>query len=275
MTVRGIPRDRLGVQIHCLRSEVAEDFEGTLDRLCALGIDVVELCLFPGFAGNPWGDFGCVGRWPARDVGDLLEEMGMHCVATHCMHRDLADERLEQTIAWARDVRSPAIVLAGFPPSTNLEVWRANFERLNATGQRMAGEGFTFAYHTQNDVWQSLGGALLANEMFRIVNPECCRIELDPSGSLVHGSDWTKCVLQHPNRYLSFHLRDGRRPLAPVPYLPALPLGDGDMDWRQTLDVAAAAGMPYYLLEMEVEDPHRVFPALQSSLVHLESLGAI
>jgi hypothetical protein len=39
--------------------------------------------------------------------------------------------------------------------------------------------------------------------------------------------------------------------------------------------VAAAAGMPYYLLEMEVENPHRVFPALQASLVHLESLGAI
>jgi hypothetical protein len=26
---------------------------------------------------------------------------------------------------------------------------------------------------------------------------------------------------------------------------------------------------------MEVENPHRVFPALQASLVHLESLGAI
>jgi sugar phosphate isomerase/epimerase len=274
---RRIPRGRLGVQIHSLRAEVASDFGRTLNRLCELGIGSLELCHFPGFAGNPWGDFGETGRWPARRIGTLLAEAGMHCVATHCMHRDLAPDRLDATIAWVRAVGSPAIVLAGFPAAADadLDTWRANFAWLNGCGRRLADDGLGFAYHTQAELWQDMGDALLANEFFRLVNPARCAMELDPSGSIVHNSDWSRPVLQHPNRYLAFHLRDGRRPDRPVPYLPALPLGDGDTDWPRTVEVALEAGIREFLLEMEVEDPQQVFPAIESSLDYLESLDLV
>lgn len=272
-----MPGNRLGVQIHCLRSEVARDFAGTLARIRSLGIEAVELCHFPGFAGNPWGDFGELAKWPAREVGAVLAESGVQCVATHCMHRDLADQNLERTIDWALESGSPAIVLAGFPHAgdSGPGSWSGKFEWLNAIGRRLLDEGLAFAYHTQNDIWQIVDGALLANEMFRVVNPAWCRIELDPSGALVHGTDWTVPVLQHPNRYLALHLRDGKKPRDPVPYLPAVPLGEGDMDWRRTFDVATDAGIPYYLLEMEVEDHTQAFAAIETSLDYLDAMNAL
>jgi sugar phosphate isomerase/epimerase len=275
--VAGIPGNRLGVQIHCLRSHVAHDFAGTLLRIRSLGIEAVELCHFPGFAGNPWGDFGELARWPAREVGAVLTETGVHCVATHCTRRDLTDENFQRTIAWALEAGSPAIVLAGFPATgdSSPRSWAEKFEWLNVTGRRLLEEGLAFAYHTQNGVWQTVHGALLANEMFRIVNPAWCRIELDPSGALVYGTDWTMSVLQHPNRYLALHLRDGRRPRNPVPYLPAVPLGEGDTDWRRTFDVATDVGIPYYLLEMEVEDQTQAFAAIETSIDYLNALDAL
>lgn len=267
----------LGVQSHCLRQQLAGDFAGTLERLAGMGLRSVELCSFPGFAGNPWGDFGELAHWPAGRIAAALDKAGMRCMATHVMARELTADRLDATIAWTRGVGIPAVVLAGFPGAdkASVETWRSNFESLNETGRRFAAAGIRFAYHTQNDVWNRVDGELIADELFRIVDPALCAIELDPSGTLVYGTDWTTPVLQHPGRYLAIHLRDGKRPPAHVPYLPALALGEGDMDWPRTLDVAREAAVPHYLLEMEIAAPQNPFEALRTSLEFLESIGSI
>ena len=60
-----IRSDRLGVQAHCLRHEIASGLEGALERVAGLGPRAIRLMSFPGFHGQAWGDFGAApGRTP-------------------------------------------------------------------------------------------------------------------------------------------------------------------------------------------------------------------
>ena len=61
--------EQLGVQLHCLRHAVRDDFSGALESIRRLGLAVVELVSFPGCRGNPWGDFGNATDLPARSIG--------------------------------------------------------------------------------------------------------------------------------------------------------------------------------------------------------------
>lgn len=273
----GLTRRALGVQAHCLRREMSVDFPGTLARVKAMGIGRIEMCSFPGCRGNPWGDFGALADWPAERIRHALATTRLDCVGTHFAAKELTGDELGTAVRWARDIGSPAIVLDGLRQAADADAaaWRAAFESLNDIGRRVTDHGLAFAYHTQNDVWRTIAGTLLADELFRIVDPALCRIELDPSGALVFGADWASPVRENPGQFFAMHLRDGSRPGHEVPYLPALPLGEGDVDWPRALDAAVAADIPLYILEMEVDAGGDPFPALESSLAFLEGLGFV
>jgi len=273
----GLTRAHLAVQAHCLRREMSVDFPGALARVKALGFDRIEMCSFPGCRGNLWGDFGELADWPSERIRAELAAAELDCIGTHFAAKELAGDQLDGAVRQARDIGSPAIVLGGLhqPADASATSWRAAFESLNEIGRRVTDHGLAFAYHTQNDVWRTIDGTLLADELLHIVDPAVCRVELDPSGALVFGTDWTASVIDNPGHFFAMHLRDGSRPGHQVPYLRALPLGEGDENWRRALDAAVSAEIPLYILEMEVDAGRDPFDALDSSLAFLESLGFI
>lgn len=272
-----IDSTRLAVQAHCLRREMAIDFTATLGRLRDMGFSSIELCSFPGCAGNPWGDFGSLATWSAARIRSELAAAELDCMSTHVTAAELEPDLLHDTLQWVEGVGCDTVVLAGFPigASADLAEWRGWFERLNRIGEQLGDAGFLFAYHTQHDVWRSPGGSLVADEMLRVLDPARCLVELDASGALVYGADWMPTVCANPDRFFAMHLRDGRKPPTEVPWLPALPLGQGEVDWHEALDAAATASIPRYILEMEVGPGSDAFAALQTSIDYLNSAGLL
>lgn len=269
----GLNREQIGVQAHCLRREMSSDFPGTLQRLQTMGFENIELCSFAGCAGNPWGDFGELAEWRPDEVRAALQVSGLSCISTHVTVDELSAGHIDSTIQWANGIGAPVVVLAGMPEVSggDLESSRGAFAKLRHYGERLRDNGLAFAYHTQIDVWKRIDGRLLANWLFEETDPEYCLIELDPSGALVHGSDWKTLVREYQGRFFAMHLRDGRRPGREVPYLPALPLGSGDEDWPTAIAAASDAGISTFILEMEVEPDLDVFDAIQESLEFLDS----
>jgi sugar phosphate isomerase/epimerase len=268
---------QLGIQAHCLRFEMAQDFPGTLDRLTRLGLNTIELCSFPGCSGNPWGDFGKLAECPPRLIRDQLNAAGMNVIACHFMAEELAPGNIDTAISWAKDVGSPTVVLAGFAfqGEPSLADWQASISNLNEIGERLARDNLHFAYHTQNNTWSRAEGISVFDEILRLVDPNLCSLELDPSGTLVYDTPWTEIVRQLRGRFLCMHLRDSKRPPTHVPHLPALALGEGDMDWEASFGAATDARVPYYLLEMEVETPRSAFEAIETSLDWLKTNGMV
>ena len=273
----GLTRRQIGVQAHCLRRQMADDFPGTLGKIKAMGFERIELCSFPGCAGNPWGDFGVLADWRPRDIRAALDSAELACPATHVASAELAAGAIDATIDWSNEVGCRVVVLSSLPTPADpsLPSWQEAFASLNSLGEIFAASGLQFAYHTQPEIWQTIDGRLLADELMERVDDSLCRIEIDPSGAIVSGAIWQDVVRCNPGRFLAMHLRDGKQPREPVQYLPALPLGAGDVDWDLAVQVAIDAGISDYFLEMEVDSGYDVFRALDDSLECLSALGLV
>jgi sugar phosphate isomerase/epimerase len=263
---------RLGIQAHCLRQQLARDLHGTLGELARLGFGAIELAAFPGCRGNPWGDFGALADAAPEAISDALVAAGFIVPSTHISWREAQDEHFDATVAWLRGVGTQRAILASIPIPANasFEQWRAALERLNEIGMRFRESGLDFGYHTQANLWQMCDGARPADSLLEIIDPRCCLIEFDPTGTLIYGMDPAAYLRGRPDGFYALHLRDGRCPEHVVPHLYAQPLGEGEIDFRALLKAAAATSMQWHFLEMEMASPEAVMAAIQASLRYLQ-----
>jgi sugar phosphate isomerase/epimerase len=265
--------DRLGVQAHCLRREFAVNFDGTLAGIASLGLRAIELVSFPGCRGNPWGDFGPATDLPPRQIARALDAAGLSCTSVMTSERELAPDTIGRTLDWVRATGCSRLVLTAlrppdFPDETG---WRRSFERLPAYAEQCAAHGVEFGLHTQPELWTHGAGSPAVNLLHEAVGATRLWLEYDPTGAVMTGVDAAATLARHSGRWHGVHLRDGHAPGVPVPYLHAEPLGTGVVDWPALFGAARLAGVQWYLLEMEVADPARVWSALRSSLDFLRA----
>lgn len=262
----------VGVQVHCLRHRMAQDFRVTLADIAALGIRAVELVSFPGCRGNPWGDFGGLADWQPEAIRDALLEAGLTYPSAHVSWRELQEPQFDRTVDWLQRIGVQHAVLASLPLATGASIheWRRAFEALNSMGERLLGADLQFAYHTQANLWNVVNGMTAADELLLVVDPRRCLLEFDPSGALMYAADPAEYLRRRPDCFFALHLRDGTRPAQQTAYLPALPLGDGALDWPSLFTAAERTSLQWYFLEMEVEPAEATMTAIRTSLHYLQ-----
>jgi sugar phosphate isomerase/epimerase len=267
--------DQLGVQLHCLRHAVREDLPRTFANIRQLGLETVELVSFPGCRGNPWGDFGIAADLPARCVRAALELAGLRCPSVMVNEQELAAERVDAVLDWIAGTGAGSVALTAFavPQSATVGDWRVMLARTHAHRERCRARGLEFVLHTQPELWKPVESRRPIELLLAEVDPALTALEYDPSGAVMHGRDALSLFSEWRGRFHAVHLRDARPPAKPVPYLPALPLGQGVIDWAQFVDASCNASVRWYFLEMEVVDPAETMGALSASLAHLASLG--
>jgi len=270
--------DRLGVQIHCLRHEVARGLEATLDGIAALGASAVEMVSFPGCRGNRWGDFGAAADRSARELSTALRAAGLACPGTIVYGHELVPERRAATFQWVGELGCPRIVLAMLAtgttptgPAPTRDDWQRAFDDFALLAASMRAAGLEPVVHTQPDLWRRAGDYLPADELPLRARAGNYRIAFDPTGLVIHGGDGLASLQAFGPSIYALHLRDGTTPPEPTFYIPAQPLGEGDFDWPACLR-AATPFRPWQFLEMEVADPPLTWAALRSSLAYLRAL---
>ena len=267
--------DQLGVQLHCLRHAVREGLADTLGKIRGLGFEVVELVSFPGCRGNPWGDFGAASDLAPGSIRAALDDAGLRCPSVMVYEKELSADGLDGVLEWARGVGADTVVLTALaaPSLPTLAQWQVTVERANQHAERCRGRGMTFVLHTQPELWASVERHRPIDCIGSWLDRELVSLEYDPSGALVHRADPLELLSRWPGRFHAVHLRDGQVPTEPVPYLPALPLGQGCVDWGAFLRACRSVDVSWYFLEMEVADPGDTLGAFSSSLAHLAGLG--
>jgi sugar phosphate isomerase/epimerase len=268
---------QLGVQAHCLRFRIAAGLEAALREVRELNLAAIELVSFPGCRGNAWGDFGAATDWPPQKIGHTIHAAGLACPGAMVTPAEIAESRLETTVEWLRSAGIPRLILSSLPGAgtRTMADWRQGFASLNALGERLRGRGLDFAYHTQPDLWRAINGVFPADELLQIIDPALCRIEFDPSGPIIYGTDPAQYIAQRPECFYALHLRDGTQPPAPVFYLAAEVLGTGTIRWDALLGAAGDSAMEWYFLEMEVADAPQTLAALAASLRFLRAQGLV
>jgi sugar phosphate isomerase/epimerase len=144
---------------------------------------------------------------------------------------------------------------------------------LNAAGERVRAAGMKMGFHTDAAVWRTLDGQSATEEMMRRLDPRLVSIQMDFGTIVQTGSDGAAILERWPGRFFSVHLRDAKRPVDTYAYLPAAPLGTGEVDWTRVLRAARKAGVTSYVMEM-VRYPGGVLDGFKESIDYLRRLPA-
>jgi sugar phosphate isomerase/epimerase len=268
--------DQLGVQAHCLRSEIAADLDRTLATIAELGMAALEMMSFPGCRGNWWGDFGAAADLPPTVIAARIRSAGLLCPSVMVTEPELSSEQFTATIDWVHGLGCPRLVLTSFAVAAarTRDDWQRAFARVDEFADRVSASGLEFVLHTQPDLWTKGAGSGV-DELLRWSDRHSRRLEFDPTGTIIHDVDPVAFASRCRGALYALHLRDGVVPPEPVFYLAAEPVGTGGVNWPALLQATESSAVQWYFLEMELTDRTRVLTALSSSLKYLRDYGLI
>lgn len=264
----------LGFQAHTLRVPLARDFAGTLNLMRAIGFEAVELAYFPGYAGATQGDFGRLGDMPTVQVRDTIKASGLKYSGAHFLPPHLIAANFQKSVDWAKTIGLTHIIQAGLqlPQQPTMDQVKEQLDVLNETGARVRAAGLTLGFHSDAQVWRTIDGQSATDEMMRRLDPQLVKIQMD-FGTIVQASvDGAAIIDSYPGRIYSVHLRDAKKPANPLAYLPASPLGTGDVDWVAVMRASKRAGVKNYVVEM-TRASGGVIDAMKESYDYLRTLN--
>ena len=226
------PLDRIGLQLHTVRSLMAEDVAGTLDAVAAIGYDEVEFA-------------GYFGHGPA-EVRSWLDGAGLTGPAAHVGIEDLTGEGLDASIEAASILGHRWLVLPWIGEEMRTpDGYRELAGMLNSAGAAAAHANLRVAYHNHAFEFDALdedgvtGYALLLEHL----DPALADLEIDFHWSAAGGADSAALLMEHPGRFALCHVKDltadGR--MADV--------GAGEIDWTALFALSGTAGLRHFFVE--------------------------
>ncbi len=237
---------QVALQLYTVRDETQRDFAGTLRRVAELGYAGVE------FAG--YGDLS------AQAMHELLAETGLRVAGTHLGLDALSDEQLEASIAYARAIGCPALILPWLAPEgRTFEALATIAPQLNAIGQRCHKAGLVFGYHNHNFEFASRAGLTWLDALLEATDPALVRVELDMYWAAFAGHDPLALLNRLGKRVALIHFKDmaADRSMTEV--------GQGTLPMAEMVSFAYQHG-----IWAVVEHDHPTLPSLQSARVSVE-----
>ncbi|MGA8024055.1 MAG: sugar phosphate isomerase/epimerase [Candidatus Acidiferrales bacterium] len=243
----GLP---LGLQLYSVRELLPKDYDGTLQKLGALGYREVEAA---GFFHHS-----------ASEVKQAMGRAGLNCVGAHYSLEKLQPQ-LDEIIQFGKDLGLEFIICAA-PMAKNagaaskapltLEDWRWNAEQFNRIGERMHAAGLGFGYHNHMHEFREDHGVLPYNELLRLTDPQYVKMELDSGWMVLGGQNPAYYLERYPERYYMLHVKDFKivgtvNPAAPPP---STELGHGSIDYRPIFEAAKKTRVKHVFVEQEEFD---------------------
>lgn len=240
----------LGLQLYSVRDLLPKDYDGTLQKLGALGYREAEAA---GFFDHS-----------ASEVKQAMFRAGLNCVGAHYSLEKLRLQ-LDEIMQFGNDLGLEFIICAapmaknapaGSRAPLTLEDWRWNAEQFNRIGERMHAAGLGFGYHNHMHEFRPENGVLPYDEILRLTDPAYVTMELDCGWMVLGGQSPAEYLRRYPERYGMLHVKDFKivgtvNPAAPPP---STELGRGSIDYRPIFDAAKRTRVKHVFVEQEEFD---------------------
>ena len=270
---------KTGVQLYSVRTDLAEDFEGTLKAVSEMGYDGVEFA-------------GLCGKTPA-EVRELCEKFGLEPISAHVPFQSLNDDT-EKVMADYAAIGCKFIVIPYLQPeqrpgTDGFNVVLENAERI---GKAAKANGMTLLYHNHDFEFKKLGDEYALDVLYSSVSEEYLKTEIDTCWANVAGVDPAEYVRKYSGRAPVVHLKDFyKKEGAATGNMYKLiglddnqeadeneafsfrPLGMGMQNVQSLLDAAADAGADWVIVEQDepYKDMSRM-DSIKASIEHLKTL---
>jgi sugar phosphate isomerase/epimerase len=246
--------DRIGIELYTVRRELAQDPDGTLARVAAIGYREVE------FAGYPPGT--------PRALRTKLDHLGLTAPAAHLSLQAFEGE-WERTVEQAAVLGHRYLVIAWIAPEErrDLEAWKRLAAGFNQAGERCRRSGIQFAYHNHDFEFTAIDGKLPYDFLLAETDSKLVTMEMDLYWITKGGQDPLKYFAQWPGRFPLVHIKD----MDPTPRQFFADVGKGTIDFRRIFRKAGQAGIRHYFYEQD-ETPGSPFDSAKASYEYLRAL---
>ncbi len=257
----------IGVQLYSVRHDFANDARGTLKAVAEMGYEGVE------FAGDP--PIGKEGA--AEELKGYLDEFGLKCCGWHTPYHRVADDQIDDTIAFNKTLDNKYVIVPGIPGNLrqSRDDWLKLAVQFNQVADRLAEEGMVTGYHNHSVEFQPLDGELPWETFFSATNKGVA-MQLDIGNAMSGGGDVVKTLSDYPGRALTVHLK---------PYSPSLAekeghgaafrpvIGQDEAPWDEVFRLCeSTAGTEWYIVEYE-SNAYPPLEAVERCLKALKEMG--
>ncbi len=241
----------IGVQLYSVREALAQDFEGVVRKIAAMGYKGVEPAGFPGTT--------------PQAAADLFRSLGLEVPSAHTP-LPLGDKR-EEVLSNMRALGCTYLVCPHIPPEEykTVESTLAVCERLNQANRITRDAGMTLAYHNHWFEYEPLGDTYPYKVMMDHLDPSVC-FQIDTYWVKVGGLDPVAVIQEMGARAPLLHIKDG--PL--VRDQPMVAVGSGKMDIPAVIAAGTAAEWLIVELDRCATD---IMQAVQDSYSYLVGKG--
>ena len=242
---------KIGVQLYTVRQALEADFEGTLERLAAIGYREVEFAWNRGV--SPASTRAALGR------------CGLTAPSAHCSTADLGPG-WGATVSMAHTLGIEYLVLAEIDDAQHagLDDYRGWAERFNQLGRKAKAAGFRFAYHNHAVEFALINGQRPYDLLLEGTDPSAVAFEMDIFWTLEGGGDPLAYFAKWPGRFPLLHVKgraaDGRM----------VDVGAGAVDWPAIFSERKEAGVRH--LFVEHDEPADAFASVTASYEYLRAL---
>ncbi|OLE52101.1 MAG: xylose isomerase [Bacteroidetes bacterium 13_1_20CM_4_60_6] len=245
--------DRIGLQLYTVRGALERDFEGTLDRVAAIGYREVEFA-------------GYYGKTP-HDVWAALEKRGLAAPSAHVPFEALKGN-WRGALEDARVIGHRYVVVPWIPPAErrSLDGYKRVARLFNRAGAVPRELDLQFAYHNQAFEFARLGGRVPYDVLLAETDPKLVALELDLYWIRKGGGDPLAYFARYPGRFPMVHVKDmdktRQRGMTDV--------GRGVIDFKRIFARRAQAGIAHWFVEHD--QPADPFASIQASYDYLKRL---
>ena len=230
----------IGLQLYSVRNLLPKDFEGTLQKLGAIGYREVEAA---GYYDKT-----------AADFGNALQKAGLRCVSTHhslTQFKTELDKLIEygqalglqyMICSWAGVHRDPTR-----KGDLTLDDWHYVADQFNTIGEKVKAAGMTFGYHNHTVEFGTEGGVVFFDELLKRTDPKFVVFEMDCGWVYGGGHNPVEYLSKYPERFPLFHVKDMVK--LPDGKVRNVVMGKGSIDYKAVL--RAATGLKHYFIEQE------------------------
>ena len=229
-------RPRIGLMLYTLRRECERDLDGMLRAVREIGYEGVEL-------------FELHGR-DAHAVRGLLDELELDVCGRHVL-LDAIEGNLDELAEELRTVGTDRLVLGWIaPPATAAEA-DAVVERIAGIVPRVRDAGLRLGFHNHDAELRLLDDGRTVLDKLAALGDELF-FEVDLGWAWFAGVEPAGLVERLAPRVPLVHVKD----LAPEAEQRFVPVGDGDVGYRELLPAIEGLGVEWLIVEQdETEGP--------------------
>ena len=234
-------RPVLGLELFSVRQDLAADLFGTVRRVAKTGYEAVEF-------------FSPYYQWEpayAKQVRQLLDEVGLKAPSTHNSANVFTPEGLKKAIDLNRILGSNLIVMASAGRDVaTLDDWKRIAERLAAASETLRPLGMRAGFHNHQTEFKPIDGTRPMDVIARNT-PQDFVLQLDVGTCVEVGQDPVAWIKANPGRIKSMHCKDWAPGEGPDKGYQVL-TGEGVARWNEIRAAAeSVGGVETYLIEQE------------------------